>query len=85
MPPTVKLSAAHFGRERAGVVYGWVFASHMIGAAVAAWGGGFFRSTFDTYLPAFYVAGFACLIAAAAIWLIGGTQSARERIIEARA
>ena len=48
---TLRLSAAHFGRERAGVVYGWVFASHMIGAAVAAWGGGFFRSTFNTYLP----------------------------------
>jgi hypothetical protein len=57
----------------------------MIGAAVAAWGGGFFRSTFNTNLPAFYVAGFACLIAAAAIWFIGGAQSARERLIEARA
>ena len=85
VPPTVKLSAANFGRERAGVVYGWVFASHMIGAAVAAWGGGFFRSTFSTYLPAFYVAGFACLIAAAAIWLIGGPQRAREPLVEAPA
>src|SRR5271155_4961349 len=85
VPPTVKLSGAHFGRERAGVVYGWVFASHMIGAAVAAGGGGFFRSTFNTYLPAFYVAASPCLIAAAAIWLIGRTQSARERLVEARA
>ena len=85
VPPTVRLSAAHFGRERAGVTYGWIYAAHMIGAAVAAWGGGFFRSTFNTYLPAFYVAGFACLIAAAAIWLIGRTQSARERLVEARA
>jgi hypothetical protein len=57
----------------------------MIGAAVAAWGGGFFRSTFNTYLPAFYIAGFACLIAAAAVWLIGRTQGARERLVEARA
>jgi predicted MFS family arabinose efflux permease len=85
VPPTVKLTASNFGRERAGVVYGWVYASHMIGAAVAAWGGGFFRSTFNTYLPAFYIAGFACLIAAAAVWLIGRTQSARERLVEARA
>jgi sugar phosphate permease len=85
VPPTVRLSALHFGRERAGVVYGWVFASHMIGAAVAAWAGGFSRSTFATYLPAFYVAGFACLIAAAAVWLIGRKQSVRERLIEARA
>jgi sugar phosphate permease len=85
VPPTVRLSALHFGRERAGVVYGWVFASHMIGAAVAAWAGGFSRSTFATYLPAFYVAGFACLIAAAAVWLIGRKQSVREQLIEARA
>ncbi len=85
VPPTVRLSAVHFGRERAGVVYGWVFASHMIGAAVAAWVGGFSRSTFATYLPAFYGAGLACLIAAAAVWLIGRTQSARERLVEARA
>jgi sugar phosphate permease len=85
VPPTVRLSALHFGRERAGVVYGWVFASHMIGAAVAAWAGGFSRSTFATYLPAFYAAGFACLIAAAAVWLIGRKQSVGERLIEARA
>ncbi len=85
VPPTVRLSATHFGRERAGVVYGWVYASHMIGAAVAAWAGGFSRSNFATYLPAFYGAGLACLVAAAAVWLIGRTQSARERLIEARA
>ena len=85
MPPTVRLTATHFGRERVGVVYGWIYASHMIGAAAAAWAGGFSRSTFDTYLPAFYGAGFACLIAAAAVWLIGSRQGARERLIEARA
>jgi sugar phosphate permease len=85
VPPTVRLAAAHFGRERAGVVYGWVFASHMIGAAVAAWAGGFSRSTFETYLPAFYGAGVACLIAAAAVWLIARTRSARERMVEATA
>ncbi len=84
-PPTVKLTASNFGRERAGVVYGWVYASHMIGAAVAAWGGGFARSTFNAYLPAFYTAGLACLIAAAAVWLIGRTHGARERLVEARA
>ena len=57
----------------------------MIGAAVAAWAGGFSRSNFATYLPAFYGAGLACLIAAAAVWLIGRTQSTGERLIEARA
>jgi sugar phosphate permease len=71
VPPTVRLAAAHFGREKAGVVFGWVFAAHMLGAALAAFGGGLSRSLFLTYLPAFYVAGFACLIAASAALMIG--------------
>jgi MFS family permease len=85
VPPTVKLTTTNFGRERSGVVYGWIYASHMIGAATAAWVGGFARTMFGTYLPAFYGAGIACLLAAAAIWLVGRTQSARERLVEARA
>ncbi len=70
VPPTVKLTADAFGRERAGVAFGWIFASHMIGAAFAAALGGFARTQWDTYLPAFYLGGGACLIAALAIWLI---------------
>ena len=37
VPPTVALVADRFGAHNVGVVYGWVFASHMVGAAVAAW------------------------------------------------
>jgi MFS family permease len=70
VPPTARLSAEIFGRERTGVVFGWIFASHMIGAAFAAFLGGFARTVWHTYLPAFYLGGFACLIAALAIWLI---------------
>jgi MFS family permease len=64
VPPTVKLVAERFGRERANVVFGWIFAGHQIGAASAAFGGGFSRTAFDTYLPAFFVAGALCLVAA---------------------
>jgi MFS family permease len=70
VPPTVRLAAQCFGRERAGVAFGWIFAAHMIGAAVAAYGAGFSRTTLQTYVPAFYVAGAACLVAAMAVWLI---------------
>jgi sugar phosphate permease len=70
VPPTVRLAARIFGRERAGVAFGWIFASHMIGAAVAAYGAGFSRTTFQTYVPAFYAAGAFCLVAALAVWLI---------------
>jgi sugar phosphate permease len=64
VPPTVKLAANSFGREKAGVMFGWIFAGHQIGAATAAFGAGFSRSEFATYLPAFYVAGAMCLVAA---------------------
>jgi sugar phosphate permease len=70
VPPTVRLAAQNFGRERSGVVFGWIFASHQIGAAVAAFGAGLTRSLTNTYLPAFFFAGSMCLVAAGIVWLI---------------
>ena len=70
VPPTVKLTADRFGRERAGIVFGWIFAGHMIGAACAAFGAGFSRTEFATYLPAFFVAGAMCFIAAGLVLFI---------------
>jgi predicted MFS family arabinose efflux permease len=70
VPPTARLAAQTFGRDRAGVAFGWIFASHMVGAAVAAYGAGYSRTTLQTYLPAFYVAGALCLVAAMLVWLI---------------
>ena len=64
VPPTVKLTADRFGRERAGMVFGWIFTGHQIGAASAAIGAGLIRTEYSTYLPAFFVAGLLCLAAA---------------------
>jgi MFS family permease len=64
VPPTVRISASVFGREKGGLVFGWVFLGHQLGAAVAAFGAGLSRSELSTYLPAFYIAGSACLLAA---------------------
>jgi sugar phosphate permease len=64
VPPTVKLSSQAFGRERAPLIFGWVFTGHQIGAAIAAFGAGLSRDVFASYLPAFYIAGAACVIAA---------------------
>jgi MFS family permease len=64
VPPTVKLIANRFGPEKAGMVFGWVFAGHQIGAASAAFGAGLIRTEYDTYLPAFFIAGALCIIAA---------------------
>jgi sugar phosphate permease len=74
VPPTVKLTAAAFGREKAGIVFGWIFAAHQVGAAVAAFGAGFSRTELLTYLPAFYTAGAACLVAAVLAIMIQGVR-----------
>ena len=57
VPPTVALTADRFGRNNVGVVYGWIFAAHMFGGAMAAVFAGAIRDTFGDYLVAFLVAG----------------------------
>ena len=49
VPPTVNLTAARFGRASVGTLYGWIWFSHMIGAALAAYAGGFFRVLLGDY------------------------------------
>jgi predicted MFS family arabinose efflux permease len=70
VPPTVRLTAEAFGRNRAGAAFGWIYAAHMAGAATAAYGAGYSRSVLQSYLPALYAAGALCLVAAALVWLI---------------
>ena len=65
VPPTVALCREHFG-ARAPCVFGWVFASHQLGAAVAAFGGGVVRDVTGTYDLAWFLAGGLCVVAAAA-------------------
>ncbi len=76
VPPTVKLTADRFGRERANLVFGWIFAGHQLGAASAAYGAGFARTTFSSYLPAYFFAGLLCLGASA---LVLGISKPRQK------
>jgi sugar phosphate permease len=70
VPPTVKLASASFGKERGAMIFGWVFAGHQLGGAVAAYGAGLSRTLLLTYSPALYAAGIACILAACGIFLI---------------
>jgi predicted MFS family arabinose efflux permease len=63
VPPTVALAADRFGRHNVGVVYGWIFAAHMIGAAIAAWVAGVVRENVGDYAAAFVAAGWIAIIA----------------------
>ncbi|MCX6438982.1 MAG: MFS transporter [Actinobacteria bacterium] len=62
VPPTVMLCRTILGPERATVIYGWVFAGHQIGGAIAAFGAAVVRVKFGDYAAAFYISGGLCLI-----------------------
>jgi MFS family permease len=66
VPPTVALCRECFGVERAGVVFGWVFAAHMVGAGISAWAAGVIREATGSYDIAWWSAGVLCLAAAVA-------------------
>lgn len=67
VPPTIALCIQIFGRDRGPLVYGWVFAGHQVGGALAAWGAGALHDRTGSYKAAFVAAGIACLIAAAGV------------------
>ncbi|MGA8255724.1 MAG: MFS transporter [Nocardioides sp.] len=75
VPPTIALCRAHFGPEKAGVVFGWIFAAHMVGAGVAASYAGLVRQTSGDYFGAWMTAGALCVAAAAAVLLIPPTKT----------
>jgi predicted MFS family arabinose efflux permease len=63
VPPTVALCREYFGTSGA-VVFGWVFASHQVGAAIAATAAGLIRDKLGNYNLAWYVAGALSILAA---------------------
>ena len=63
VPPTIVLCRDYFG-DRSPVVFGWVFASHQVGAAVAAAGAGWLRDLNGNYDLAFQLAAGLCFVAA---------------------
>lgn len=61
VPPTVMLTAEAFGRRNLGIVYGWIFAAHMLGAAILAAVAGMIRDTAGDYAIAYIAAGFMAI------------------------
>ncbi|MEV0385210.1 MFS transporter [Nonomuraea sp. NPDC050643] len=70
VPPTVALCRRIYGADGA-VVFGWVFGSHQVGAAIAAVGAGLTRDHLGAYDLAWYAAGALCLVAAGMSLAIG--------------
>ncbi|MBI1352301.1 MAG: MFS transporter [Actinomycetales bacterium] len=76
VPPTVTLCREAFGPDKGAIVFGWVFAAHMIGAAVAATVSGTIRSVSGDYLTAWLLAGILAIVAGVAAQSIPRTRSA---------
>ena len=62
VPPTIVLCRAILGPQRVTVIYGWVFASHQLGASTAALGAALLRTKFGNYSIAFYISGLLCIV-----------------------
>jgi sugar phosphate permease len=76
VPPTVRLAARAFGMERGPIMFGWIAASHQLGAALAAFIAGALRVELGTYLESFVLSGLLCLIAALMVLFIGRSRVA---------
>ncbi len=64
VPPTIALTADTFGKQAVGKIYGWIFLSHQIGAALMATGAGAIRVWLGDYQFAFLAGGSFAMIAA---------------------
>ncbi|NYF10446.1 putative MFS family arabinose efflux permease [Leifsonia sp. AK011] len=77
VPPTVALCREVFGKDGP-IVFGWVFASHQVGAAIAATVAGVVRDSTGEYTIAWFGAAGLCVVAAVVSFGI----SRRQRVLQ---
>ncbi len=82
VPPTIQLCREFFAGNGP-VVYGWVFASHQLGAAVVALGAGLIRDTSGSYNLAWLISGGLCGVAAVASWMITKPTVKTRELVDA--
>ncbi|WKX72082.1 MFS transporter [Streptomyces sp. XD-27] len=63
VPPTIALCREQYGADSA-IVFGWVLASHQVGAGLVAFLGGVARDAFGSYDVVWYASGGLCAVAA---------------------
>ncbi|GAA2916182.1 MFS transporter [Streptomyces mexicanus] len=76
VPPTLALCREHYGEDSA-IVFGWVLASHQVGAALIAYLGGLVRDMTGSYDTVWYAAGALCAAAALMALVIRRRPDAR--------
>ena len=81
VPPTVRLAAKCFGEGEAPVMFGWIAASHQVGAGLTAWLAGVTRASTGSYMTAFMVSGGLCLVASLMVAFIGAAPRQAEAAV----
>ncbi|WP_327355382.1 MFS transporter [Streptomyces sp. NBC_01304] len=82
VPPTLALCREHYGEDSA-IVFGWVLASHQVGAAIVAFLGGVARDNFGSYDVVWYTSGALCAAAALMAVVIRKGRRAEELAVTA--
>jgi len=85
VPPTATLTADLFGKRSVGMLYGWIFFSHQIGAALASYVGGLVYDLTGTYDWAFISAGVLGVLAAGLVLAIREPSRPAPRPLTAHA
>ncbi|MET0931644.1 MAG: MFS transporter [Aeromicrobium sp.] len=78
VPPTVALCREIFGEDGT-IVFGWVFASHQVGAAAAALAAGVIRDQTGSYSLAWFGGAGLCAVAAVLSWILGSSDRRQTR------
>jgi sugar phosphate permease len=77
VPPTIAIANRAFGLKKAPILFGWISASHQVGAAAAAFLAGFTRTVTGSYFDAFVTAGAVAVLAALLSLMIGSGPQRR--------
>ncbi|UUZ81982.1 MFS transporter [Paenibacillus sp. P26] len=80
VPPTVRLAGKEFGKEKAGMIFGWVVVFHQIGASATAYGAGAVRDWLGSYTVPFVAAGLVCLVASLMAVSISKVRSSVQQV-----
>jgi sugar phosphate permease len=82
VPPTVNITAQRFGRASVGTLYGWIFFSHMVGAALASYAGARFHDQLGDYQVIFLSAALMGFVAMGLSLSIGDVRKTQIQHIE---
>lgn len=82
VPPTVALAADVFGRHNVGVVYGWIYGAHMLGAAILAQVAAIIRDQAGNYTLAYLTAGWMAVAAGVVILALRRARPPQQAVAQ---